>query len=95
MESKDIKKKVNCCITGRTLRTSNEIVMVPLPYKATWDFPIHGKILTETTGLAVAFIHEDCVKSNGELTDTIKYAVEFAKGDVVIYHDVTTLEKIL
>lgn len=90
MNLRNIKEKGKCCRCKKPLQGST-LNMIRVPYKANWGYPTMGNILTGMKGAAVAFLCDQCVSDNPGAV--IPLAVEF-RGEDIIYHDVTTLEKI-
>lgn len=81
-----IKQNCKCCISGKPLIDSENINMVQLNFKALWKYPVWGNLITGPENMAVAYVHDDCVK-NGVITGRIKYAVELNEGKI-IYHEI-------
>lgn len=90
MEIEYVKEHGKCCITGKPLRDSKYVNMVQLDYKATWEYPVWGNVLTGATNMAVAYIHDEAIDCGGKLMGPVLYAVEFGEAEI-IYHDVNTL----
>lgn len=93
-----IIKECKCCITDKPLYNCTNLNMVQLPYRATWRFPVWGKISDpKIQNLAVAYIHDDCMDEEGRISGRVKYAIEIRdnhiKGqDIAVYHPLTSLE---
>ena len=90
MQLEQIGEHGKCCITGKPLRDSKHVNLVQLDYKATWEYPVWGNVLTGATNMAVAYIHDDAIDSDGNLIGPVLHAVEFGEAEI-IYHDVNTL----
>lgn len=90
MNLEQVKKLGKCCVTDKPLATSEFITCVQLGYKATWQYPTWGNVLTGQTGLAIAYVHDEAIYA-GHLLGPILYAIEF-RDDEIIYHDINTLE---
>jgi len=93
MELSAIPYKVNCCICDGVLDLP--LCMIDLPIPAKWAYPVHGNILADTSGLAMAFACHSCTdKFQADRGYTlVKYAVEFKEGQV-IYHPIQWIDNV-
>ncbi|HRH61656.1 MAG TPA: hypothetical protein PL045_13855, partial [Chitinophagaceae bacterium] len=92
MTIEKLKEKALCCISGMPIRTSDNMNLIQLPYKAAWKFPVWGNVITGQQNMALAVVHDACL-TDGKLNGEIKYAIE-AKDHEVIYHHVEFLQKL-
>ena len=65
--------------------------MMQVNVKATWSYPTWGHLETGHSGMAVAFICDDCYErgheaGRGEIIP-VRCVVEFGADDTIIYHE--------
>ncbi|MEP7317185.1 MAG: hypothetical protein ABI921_00535 [Panacibacter sp.] len=80
-----------CCITGKSLKDSKNLNWVQLNIKAKWTFPVWGNFITGEENMAIAYVHDDCINTEGHVQGEIINAVEF-KNNEIIYHPVKDLQ---
>lgn len=88
-----VKKYGKCCATEKPLKTTHYVNMVQLSYFASWKYPTHGNILAGTSGMAVAYVHDNACDDQGKILLPVKFAVEI-EGDDFIYHPVESLRPV-
>jgi len=93
MDTTQINQKCKCCACEAPLSYSKHVNLITLEFKAKWQVPVWGNVLTDQSQMASAFICDRCYDAglNGPTPD-IKFAVEFDKEEV-IYHPVTSLSR--
>ncbi|RTL56255.1 MAG: hypothetical protein EKK37_17430 [Sphingobacteriales bacterium] len=89
MDFEKIKAIAHCCVSRKPLADSKYLNGIVTNYKATWQFPVGGNVITKEYGRAMAFVHDDHV---GCKQEEIIEVVEF-KEDTIIYHPVAELEE--
>ena len=68
---------------------SAHINLVTLEYKAEWEYPVSGNVLTGEFGKAVAVVCDTCID---EPNPDIRFAIE-TRGDECFYHSVAALQE--
>lgn len=82
----DIAQRCQCCGCGGQI--GPRVNLVELDYRAEWEYPRSGNVLTGDDGRAVAICCDACAEA-GRVTR----AVEF-RGDEVVYHDLASLTRL-
>lgn len=90
-------QRAKCCISGRPLADCKTANVFELPFEATWHHPIITNLEVDIGKRAVAFIHDDYVKTQKMVTAAFKlvlWAIEIKEGEF-IYHAVSGLQPIV
>jgi len=94
MNIERIKQLGKCCATEEPLHTSDNLTWVQLAFKAQWDFPVHGNVLTGQSRMALAVVHDCAIANDNDLMSEIKYAIEL-RDDEIIYHPLSELQPVV
>ena len=82
-----LRTRARCGACGGKI--GRRLNIVSLRYRATWDYPCSGNVITGTDHEACAVLCDRCIDAKA----TIKEAIEMRDGQPV-YHALETLEKL-
>lgn len=79
----------DCCSCGRPIReNSHHLNIAQLEYMVEWDYPKMGNVVTGVDNRACAVVCDDCFFEKRIPTKAIEF-----RGDLIVYHPVTELQK--